>query len=208
LDQIERAEQTALAAETAAREAETTRRPLPMREPLPGNDNKSVPAEVDEVGLSFWNGFGGFADHGREYVVRLSGDRVTPQPWSNVFASPEVGFQASSEGAAFAWRRDSRVFRLTPWSNDPATNRPGEALYIRDMETGEAFSPQACVLRDPSIVYEARHAPGVSSFHARKGALSAELTQLVDPDDPVKVQRLRLTNHGTGNAKLRVYAYA
>ncbi len=208
LDQIERAEQTALAAETAAREAETTRRPLPVREPSPGNDNKAVAAEVDGEDLSFWNGFGGFAEHGREYVVRLSGNRATPQPWINVIANPEFGFHTSSEGASFTWSRNSRDFQLTPWSNDPVTNRPGEAFYIRDMETGEAFSPQACVLRDPSIVYEARHAPGVSSFHARRGALSAELTQLVDPNDPVKVQRLRLTNHGPGNAKLRVYAYA
>src|SRR5690606_4546238 len=158
--------------------------------------------------FSFWNGYGGFSDEGRKYVVRLSGDTVTPHPWVNVIANETFGFHTSSEGASWTWSRNSRDFQLTPWSNDPVTDRPGEAFYIRDLDSGEVFSPQACVLRAPSLVYEARHGRGFSCFSAQGGDIASELTQLVDPQDPVKIQRLSLTNRRATAARLRVYGYA
>lgn len=162
---------------------------------------------VDGEGLAFWNGIGGFAEGGREYVVRMAGTNATPQPWINVISNDTFGFHTSAEGASFTWSRNSREFQLTPWSNDPVSNRPGEAFYIHDRDSGEAFSPLACVLRDPSRVHEARHERGVSRFSTTKGGLRAELTQLVDPTEPVKLQRLTLTNDGKGTRQLRIYGY-
>jgi cyclic beta-1,2-glucan synthetase len=43
--------------------------------------------------LEFFNGFGGFAAAGREYVTVLEGDQWTPAPWVNVIANPQFGFQ-------------------------------------------------------------------------------------------------------------------
>ena len=194
LDQVERASQN-------SRLLAPARVPDAMR-------SARLPQRASGDDLAFWNGFGGFADGGREYVVRLSGRTTTPHPWINVIANREFGFHTSADGASFTWSRNSRDFQLTPWSNDPVTDRPGEAIYIHDLASGEAFSPLACVLRDPAIVYEARHARGMSRFSIMRGALSAELTQLVDPMEPVKIQRLTIRNSGSSPAKLRVYAYA
>ncbi|SFU70784.1 cyclic beta-1,2-glucan synthetase [Nitrosomonas eutropha] len=169
---------------------------------------QAAPVTVYSQDLTFWNGFGGFANSGREYVVRLSGNRVTPHPWINIIANDNFGFHTSSEGASFTWSRNSRDFHLTPWSNDPVTDRPGEGIYIHDLDTGAAFSPFACLLRDPAAVYEARHARGVSSFTIQRGSLTATLTQLVDPIDPVKIQRLWFKNTGSKPRKFRIYAYA
>ncbi len=192
LDQVERVE-------AAAR---------PRGLPLPARPWPDVPVPVaNGDDLAFWNGFGGFADGGREYVVRLAGHTVTPQPWINVIANRDFGFHTSSEGASFTWSRNSRDFQLSPWSNDPVTNRPGEGIYVHDLDSGEAFSPMACLLRDPAIVYEARHACGVSTFSARRSGVAATLVQMVDPADPVKAQRLTLENFGDKPARLRVYAY-
>ncbi|MCO5147554.1 MAG: protein ndvB [Aquamicrobium sp.] len=194
LDQIERAEVSAVRREAVPL-------PAPAREPVAGEP-------ADGGGLDFWNGFGGFAEEGRDYVVRLSGTRTTPQPWVNVIANENFGFHTSSEGASFTWSRNSRDFQLTPWSNDAAVNRPGEGIYLRDLDSGAAFSPFAGLLRDPALTYEARHGRGVSSFTVERGGLTATVTQLVDPADPVKVQRLDLRNEGGETVRLRVYAYA
>ncbi len=35
-----------------------------------------------------------------------------------------------------------------------------------------------------------------------------DLTHVVDPDDPVRVSRLRIRNEGSSPARLRIYAYA
>src|SRR5690606_12011380 len=44
-------------------------------------------------------------------------------------------------------------------------------------------------------------------FSARRGSVAATLVQVVDPADPVKVQRLMLENLGDQPVRLRVYAY-
>ena len=84
--------------------------------------------------LEFWNGYGGFADGGREYVVRLAGGQSTPQPWINVISNEHFGFHVAAEGAAFTWSRNSRDYQLTTWTNDMVVNRPGEAFYLADLE--------------------------------------------------------------------------
>ena len=197
LDQIDRAEQTTLPATPAPLRSQMSRRQVAGGEATASGD-----------GLDFWNGYGGFADGGKAYVVRLGGDDVTPHPWINVIANRDFGFHTSAEGASWTWSRNSRDFQLTPWSNDAVSNRPGEAVYIHDLDSGEAFSPLACVLRSPAMRYEARHERGISAFTASNGKLDAELVQCVDPDDPVKVQRLRITNRGDEPARLRIYGYA
>lgn len=205
LDQIERAEaaevQARLGAENAAGPAAeaSAARSLPPSQPA---------AAADGDGLAMWNGYGGFAEGGRAYVMRLDGERQTPQPWINVVANASFGFHSSAEGASFTWSRNSRDFQLTPWSNDPVTNRPGEGVYILDRDSGRAVSPFAALLRDVAAAYEASHSPGMSRFSVRSGALAATLTQLVDSRDPVKLSRLVLRNEGSGRLRLRVYAYA
>jgi len=216
-DQVERAEASALAARDQARLANGD---------VPATAGQSVPptaastavaalpapvragAAPDGEGLASWNGFGGFDRNGRDYVVRLGAGRSTPHPWINVISNKNFGFHTSAEGASFSWSRNSRDFQLTPWSNDPVTNRPGEAFYVHDLASGRTFSPFACVARDGSTSYEARHGQGVSTFTARRGPLTLELTQVVDPTDPVKVSRLVIRNSGSVAARLRLYGYA
>ncbi|MET3659939.1 GH36-type glycosyl hydrolase domain-containing protein [Aquamicrobium ahrensii] len=206
-DQIERAEITALQARESANGAAKTTS-IHREAELVSSTAPAKYKSADGKGLSNWNGFGGFEDDGRRYVVRLTGRKVTPQPWINVVSNESFGFHTSAEGAGFTWSRNSRDYQLTPWSNDPVTNRPGEGLYIHDLDSGASFSPIAAVLRDPAVAYEAVHGQGFSSFRARRGALEMELTHIVDAADPVKVSRLRIRNSGASAMRLRVYAYA
>src|SRR5262249_11382655 len=96
--------------------------------------------------LVFWNGLGGFTPDGREYVVVVDGTdpggpRLPPAPWINVLANPRVGCLATEAGSGYTWAGNSQMNRLTPWSNDPVSDAPGEALYLRDEATGEYWSP-------------------------------------------------------------------
>lgn len=204
-DQIERAE----AAELRGRESERVLAVEEQTEPARAEAAPSAsPTVVETSDLTGWNGFGGFQNGGRDYVVRLSGTKVTPHPWINVISNPSFGFHTSAEGASFTWSRNSRDFQLTPWTNDTVSNRPGEAIYVYDHASRRVISPFAAVVRDPSAAYEARHGQGVSTFTSRRGSLRLELTQVVDPADPVKVSRLTLRNDGPMPARYTVYAYA
>ncbi|CAN7525938.1 protein ndvB [Mesorhizobium amorphae] len=208
-DQIERAEAAALQARDALQPAPGTAGPREPLLPAPAAmARSSAESSADGSGLSLWNGFGGFDGDGRHYVTRLTGHRTTPQPWINVISNPSFGFHVSAEGAAFTWSRNSRDYQLTPWSNDPVSNRPSEGIYIYDHASGKAFSPTAAVLRDPTMTYETWHGQGFSTFRSKRGPLSMDLTHVVDPDDPVKITRLRIQNSGSVSARLRIYAYA
>ncbi|WP_170253470.1 GH36-type glycosyl hydrolase domain-containing protein [Ciceribacter naphthalenivorans] len=167
----------------------------------------SAPAS-DGKGLEFWNGFGGFAQDGKEYVVRLAGRNSTPQPWINVIANEKFGFHVSAEGAGFTWTGNSRDHQLTPWTNDPVINRPGEAFYVADLETGRTFSPFSALNLDEKARFEARHGLGYSVFLSQNDGLELELTQTVDRDRPAKLSRLVLRNKGSDLRSLRVYGYA
>ena len=91
--------------------------------------------------LEFFNGLGGFDDDGREYVIALEGGQTTPAPWINVIANSRFGFQVSADGAGYTWCGNSRDHQLTPWSNDPVSDPPGEALYLRDLDTRRGLEP-------------------------------------------------------------------
>ena len=131
-----------------------------------------------------------------DYVVRLAGGEATPHPWINVIANERFGCHISAEGAGFTWSRNSRDFQLTPWSNDPVVNRPGEALYVADLDGGDVCSPFAAFCSDPNRLFEARHGLGHSTFSSDAADLRLSLTQTVDRDDPVKLSHLEVTNSG------------
>jgi cyclic beta-1,2-glucan synthetase len=186
-----------------APEARPSRRAAPKR--LGPISELQVPHR--EPGVEFFNGLGGFGDGGREYVTVLGPGQSTPAPWINVIANPNFGFQVSAEGGGYAWSVNSREHQLTPWSNDPMTDRPGQAVYIRDEETGEVWCPTALPIRDETATYVAKHGWGYSRFeHAAQG-VAAELLEFTPLDDPIKISRLTLRNTSRRVRRLSVTAY-
>ncbi|MGC9396239.1 MAG: GH36-type glycosyl hydrolase domain-containing protein [Anaerolineae bacterium] len=143
--------------------------------------------------LVFDNGWGGFSADGREYVIYLEPGQWTPAPWINVIANPDFGFTVSETGAGTTWAGNSSENRLTPWSNDPVGDPPGEALYLRDEETAAVWSPTPLPCRAPAP-YLIRHGAGYSSFEHHSHGLAQRLRLFVAPDAPVKVVHLRLEN--------------
>ncbi|HUI27153.1 MAG TPA: glucoamylase family protein, partial [Candidatus Kryptonia bacterium] len=107
--------------------------------------------------LEFFNGLGGFDNGGREYVTVLGEGQWTPAPWVNVIANPSFGFQTSVEGAGYTWSINSRENQLTPWSNDPVGDPPGEAIYVRDEDSGALWGPTALPIREEATAYVCRH---------------------------------------------------
>ncbi len=177
--------------------------PPPRLAPGPNDGEIEIPA------LTFANGTGGFAAGGREYVVVLDGDRETPMPWVNVMANPGFGAVVSASGSAFTWAENSRENRLTPFANDPVTDATSEALFLKDEDGGEVWSPTPGPMRRAREGgrFVTRHAAGVSRFtHASHGVLS-ELAVFVDAKDPVKFSTLTLTNRTDRRRRLSVFAY-
>ena len=127
----------------------------------PKGVTQPVPAQPE---VEFFNGLGGFSNDGREYVTTLGEGQWTPAPWINVIANSSFGFQTSVEGGGYTWAVNSQQNQLTPWSNDPVTDRTGEVFYVRDENDGTLWTPTALPIREEAERYVVRHGQGYSRF--------------------------------------------
>ena len=150
---------------------------------------------------------GRLADDGREYVIVMDKGQCTPAPWINVIANAELGFTVSELGSGYSWSLNSRLNQLTPWSNDPVGDPPGEMFYLRDEENDDLWSPTALPIRVDNAAYVVRHGQGYSRFEHVSHGIHSELLQFVSPDDPVKISSLTLKNISGRPRKLTVAAY-
>jgi len=191
------------APDTSVDERETVARTAPSRRRGPRRERAA---------LAFDNGYGGFAADGREYVVRMDplrrgGHRVPPLPWVNVIANPRLGTLVSESGAGFTWSGNSREHRLTPWANDPLLDPHGEALFVQDLATGAAWSPMPGPMPHPAA-YEVRHGLGHTTFRLDAESLEHETRVTVDAEAPLKLVRVRLTNHDRAPRPLALVSFA
>jgi cyclic beta-1,2-glucan synthetase len=157
--------------------------------------------------LLFDNGLGGFAPDGREYLIYLEPGQWTPHPWVNIVGYPHFGFLVSESGGGFTWAENSGENRLTPWNNDPVSDTPGEALYLRDEETGEVWSPTLLPTGAPAP-YLIRHGAGYSIFEHHSHGLIQNLRLFAAPDAPLKVVQLRLQNARAVSRRVTATFYA
>lgn len=169
--------------------------PQPSREPL-------LPRSAN---FSAWR-------PGRLGQLRVGTDRalangaMTPAPWVNVLTNPFFGTVISETGGGYTWLENSHEFRLTPWSNDPVSDPPGEAIYLRDDETGEYWSPTPQPARGLTP-YTVRHGFGYTIFEHVEQGLITELQVYVAPDAPVKFSTLKIRNLSGRRRRLTVTGY-
>jgi cyclic beta-1,2-glucan synthetase len=170
----------------------------------PNRFESSSPSEGHH--LLFFNGMGGFNQSGKEYQIMHKNDSHLPAPWSNVIANPRFGCLTSELGTGYTWWRNSRECKLTPWSNDPVLDPPGEACFLRDEESGELWTvtPAAAHTDNP---YTIVHGWGFSRFFHERHGIAHEMTVFVPLQDPVKVIKVRLQNKNDIRRHLSVTYY-
>ena len=175
--------------------------------PPPSAAALTPPAALPE--LESFNGLGGFAADGREYVIRLhpNAGAIPPAPWVNVVAHPTFGFAASDLGTGFTWSGNSHDNRLTPWRNDPVSDPQGEAVFLRDEESGRVWSatPLPAGGGQP---YTIRHGQGYSAYEHVRDGIESRMRVYVAAAEPVKVFQVALRNTSNRRRQVSVTIYA
>ena len=165
----------------------------------------ATPLPADDPALAFHNGIGGLRADG-DYEMRVHDDHLPPAPWANVIANPLGGFLVSERGAGCTWAGNAYFFRLSPWHNDAVSDPSGDAIYLRDEESGALWSATPAPVRSDAS-YLVRHGPGRSSFACTQRGIASELVLGMPEEAAVKVSRLRLTNTTDRPRRLTVTAY-
>lgn len=181
--------------------------PAPLAAAAPiGRRGPAAREEADD--LLFFNGWGGFSPDGREYRIVLKNGNHLPAPWINVIANPRFGCLVSELNTGYTWWRNSRECKLTPWSNDPVLDRPGEVCYLRDEESGEFWTVAPSGDQADGDACTVSHGRGYTRFRRESRGLLQEMSVFVPLDDPVKVLKLRLSNSSGERRRLSVTYYA
>ncbi|HUG21622.1 GH36-type glycosyl hydrolase domain-containing protein [Piscinibacter sp.] len=199
--------------EQVMRKPAVERRPALLEPTHPREPSLATSLHQTTRGLHFYNGFGGYAADGREYIVAPPAGRRPPAPWVNVLANPRFGTVVSEAGTAYTWCENAHELRLTPWHNDPVTDNGGEVIYLRDEDSGQVWHPTSLPapgdLRDDSEVppYVARHGFGYCRFDHNEAGVHSELTVFVAMDAAVKLSRLVLRNDSDRPRRLSATGY-
>jgi cyclic beta-1,2-glucan synthetase len=178
--------------------------PIPSSPPYEGD----TPPLERPRGLRFDNGLGGFDRDGKEYVIQPTvAGAPPPAPWSNVIANPEFGFLTTDSGLGYTWSGDAGENRLTTWRNDPVRDEPAEALYLRDEETGEVWSPTP-LPAGGDLSSRVRHGVGYTVFESRGHGLEQSLRLFVPAHGTAKIAELRLRDLQDRPRRVTVTYYA
>ncbi|MEO7446349.1 MAG: glucoamylase family protein, partial [Ferruginibacter sp.] len=166
---------------------------------------EEVSAQMPKT-VQLYNGYGGFSENGNEYIIITRPGKPTPAPWINVLGNPQFGSIVSESGQSYTWVENAHSLRLTPWNNDPVTDLRGEAMYIRDEESGKFWSPVAlpCVSQGSYVTH---HGFGFSKFKHIEDGIQSEYTVFIDKEAPVKFMVLNIKNTSGRTRKLTLTGY-
>lgn len=156
--------------------------------------------------LTFWNGIGGYDERTKEYVIYSEKGIRAPRPWSHIVASPQIGFLATDRGMSFTWSRNSYDNKLTVSNNDLLSELTGEAIYLRDEETGACISPLP-LLGDEDAAHEIRFGEGYVVYRCRVEQIEVECRMFVGRVEQVKYYRISITNHDKKERTFSLFGY-
>ena len=126
--------------------------------------------------LTVDNGFGGFKNNGKEYVIY---NKNTPTPWANVIANPTFGTIVTNNGCGYTYAYNSGEYKITSWTNDMVLNDKSEGFKIDN----EVFDPEKCT-----------HGFGYSILESETKDYAQEVTEFVADEDNVKIYIMKLKN--------------
>jgi cyclic beta-1,2-glucan synthetase len=179
-----------------------------MHATIPAIEESLIDSELTlPKDLLFSNHIGGFSQDGDTYHMIIDKNHLPPAPWINVISNHNFGFTISESGIGYSWCENSGENRLTSWSNDPLLDQPGEAIYLRDEETGQYWSPTFLPAPD-NMPYEVIHGAGYTSFKHISYGIQTELTFFTDEIDPIKCARLSIKNLRERTSRISSFYYA
>ena len=144
--------------------------------------------------LEFFNGLGGFAEDGREYVTILGPGQSTPAPWINVIANPAFGFQVAAEGSGYTWSVNSRENQLTPGRTIRSAIARVRCSICATTTPASCGVRRRCRSATTPRPTSRGTAGATAGSSTPRTASPLELLQYVPLDDPIKISRLTLRN--------------
>ncbi len=167
---------------------------------------EKIKPNIDFDKLKYYNGYGGFSEDGKEYIIKINKEKNTPTPWSNVLANKNFGTVVTSNMGGYTWKGNSRLNRISSWINNPAKDTPSEIIYLKDMDYGKAWTLNASPMPDDNDYYITYGFGYAKYYHASLGIIQ-ESEVFVPKEDSIKINIIRFKNTTSEKRKLKLIYY-
>ena len=110
------------------------------------------------------------------------------------------------EMGGYTWYKNSRLNRLTAWSNDPVLDTPSEVIYLQDKEKNINWSVTSSPMPDENEYY-IKYGLGYAKYIHSSDDIYQEIDTFVPKDDNAKVNIIHLKNLLPQKRKLKLTYY-
>ena len=154
----------------------------------------------------YYNEYGAFSEDGKEYLIKMDKDCRLPTVWCNILANENLGTIVTENMGGYTWYKNSRLNRVSSWSNMAFLDIPSEIIYMQDKKTGKTWSLGLNPMPDENK-YSVIYGFGYCKFIHQNMGITQELEVYVPNEDTIKVNILKLTNNTVERKKLKIIYY-
>ncbi len=174
---------------------------------LPAISEESVlDNQLEEEKLKYYNEYGGFSEDGREYKIRVNKKEKLPTVWSMCLANPNFGTIVTQNMGGYTFSKNSRLNRLTAWSNNSLIDVPSEIIYLVEDKTKKAWSLGFSPMPDDNNYY-VTYGFGYAKYEHSNLGIEQVYTVFVPNEDNIKIGILKLKNTKPERKKLKLVYY-
>lgn len=148
---------------------------------------------LENMNLKYGNSYGGFEGDGMSYVI--STDKNIPSVWSNVLTNGRIGTIVTQNLGGYTWNKNSRLNRITRWSNDTILDIPSESIFIKDYTENKVWR-----LGKGELL--TTYGFGFANYKQENEYIKGELNIFVPINDDVKISILKIKNNTSKNKKM------
>ena len=149
--------------------------------------------------------YGHFSREGKEYIITTV---ATPSPWINYIYNGRYFATISNNGGGISYYMSPLHGRVTRYRiNDVPPDRPGKYIYVKDMDSGDAWSLTWQPVGRNVEAYRVAHGFGYTRIEAEVEGIASRLLFFVPREDDQEIWQARLRNTSGKRRRLSVFGY-
>lgn len=106
-------------------------------------------------------------------------------------ANEKFGSLVTDSQGGYTWSQNSRLNKLTAWSNNSVTDIPSEIIYLEDEDNNRKWSLGLNPMPDEND-YFITYGFGYAKYHHNSNGINQDLTVFIPKEDSVKINLLNL----------------
>lgn len=161
---------------------------------------------IDEKELKYFNEYGGFSKDGKEYCIKVNSGVTLPTVWSHIITNKEFGTLTTESMGGYTWNKNSKLNRITAWSNDQVTDTPSEIIYLKDMDTDQKWSLGFNPMHDKNDYY-AIYGFGYAKYIHTSSKIKQTTEIFVPQNDNIKINLITLENKNPQKKNIKLIYY-